>query len=133
MKYIDADKLIDIIEKLESTFKKLEKTIGREEFFKGKREMAVQTRSIITSLQQEQPEVDLENELDKSTIVRRLQGWVARDRNGELNLHLTKPSKRIDDWFNLYCIALDREQFQELKWSDQSLEVEVVIGLNGKK
>jgi hypothetical protein len=66
MKYIDAEKLIAGIDRLKTIFEEMSAIDGpRKEFFCGKKEMAVQTIGIITSLQQEQPEVNLEKEIEK--------------------------------------------------------------------
>ena len=62
-KYIDAEKLIGYIKNLNKVFETCAAAdVSRKDFFEGKREMGVQVISLINSLQQEQPEVDLEKE-----------------------------------------------------------------------
>lgn len=72
MKYIDADKLIAEIERRQE---QLRICCGDPVFSgKEKKDMIVayeeleRLRSIITSLQQEQPEVDLEKEIDREIV-----------------------------------------------------------------
>lgn len=65
MKYIDADKLIAEIERYKkgSAIARFDNAGENAEYFQGKVEMCDDLTHIITSLQQEQPEVDLVAEL----------------------------------------------------------------------
>lgn len=66
MKYIDINKLYKQVDELMARFAKLEKeaepdTEDLSIFYQGKKEMCSDLLNIIDSLQQEQPEMDLEN------------------------------------------------------------------------
>lgn len=49
--------------------------------------------------------------------------WIARDKNGELWLHKTKPVKFLNIWCSVGDIELvslvDKSIFSEVKWSDE--------------
>lgn len=67
MKYIDAERLYKQVDELMARFAKLEKeaepdTEDLSIFYQGKKEMCSELLGIIDSLQQEQPEVDLERD-----------------------------------------------------------------------
>lgn len=69
MKCIDAEKLYKQIDERMARFAKLEKeaepdTEDLSIFYQGKKEMCSELLGIIDSLQKEQPEVDLEKEID---------------------------------------------------------------------
>ena len=59
--------------------------------------------------------------------------YVARDKNGRLFLYLSKPFRRGDEFFsnergnimlrNLKCFGLNPDDFKDLKWEDESIEV----------
>lgn len=60
--------------------------------------------------------------------------WVARDKDGCLNLFSSKPVKEKDvDWWELADIENDEEfmelnpeLFPDLRWEDEPIEVELV-------
>lgn len=48
--------------------------------------------------------------------------WIARDKDGSLWLHKTKPYKLDDYWYNegdVSDIALEKDWFPEVKWKDE--------------
>lgn len=70
MKYIDAERLYKQVDELMARFAKLEKeaepdTEDLSIFYQGKKEMCSELLGIIDSLQQEQPDVDFEKEINK--------------------------------------------------------------------
>lgn len=65
MKYIDTNKLIAEIEKYENSAIDAYNPLGEDaDFWHGKVVACEDLKTFITSLQQEQPEVDLEKEMD---------------------------------------------------------------------
>lgn len=69
MKYIDADKLYKKIDERMAKFAELEKETEPNDtdlsiFHQGKRKMCSEILTLITSLQQEQPKVDLEEYIE---------------------------------------------------------------------
>ena len=52
-----------------------------------------------------------------------LEGWVARDEDGELYLHLMEPQKVTGQWtapdLHLGYIKLGDVVFPEVQWSDE--------------
>lgn len=60
--------------------------------------------------------------------------WVARDKDGELNLFITKPQRsdaigyNYENWdsYNEHWISLDSKLFPDLTWDDEPIEVELV-------
>ena len=92
-KYVRADRLIAEIEReVESSSKKIKsgKSDEKSTFCRGEITALYTIKSIISSLQQEQPEVDLENYLENY-----FKGWHIEEEIG-----LTKP----DGWS---CIVAD--------------------------
>ena len=59
--------------------------------------------------------------------------YVARDKNGRLFLYLSKPFRRGDEFFSnergnimlrdLKCFGLNPDDFKDLKWEDEPVEV----------
>ena len=59
--------------------------------------------------------------------------YVARDKNGRLFLYLSKPVRRGDEFFSnergnimlrdLKCFGLNPDDFKDLKWKDEPVEV----------
>lgn len=62
--------------------------------------------------------------------------WVARDKDGELYLYESRPTKESDDslvWTvdsDAYFEKLDRESFPNLKWEDDPIPVKLVPKIN---
>ena len=68
--------------------------------------------------------------------------WIARDKDGELNLYTHKPNRctavgwnneswdiqSTDEYVNF--MTLDPSMFPELTWDDEPIEVELVIKKN---
>ncbi len=56
--------------------------------------------------------------------------YVARDKNGTLWLYSEKPHREDDCgvWFSdtLNIMALNREEFPQLKWEDEPIEVKLI-------
>ena len=69
MKYIDAEKLYEKVDALMAHYAKAEKEMEDDAelsiFYQGKRKTCSEIINLITSLQQEQPEVDLEKFTEK--------------------------------------------------------------------
>ena len=66
MKYIDADKLKKSIGNyMEDAHAALNPVDGDADYYKGKNDACKDTQEFITSIQQEQPEVDLEEEMQE--------------------------------------------------------------------
>ena len=66
-----------------------------------------------------------------------IEGWVARDEDGELYLYLRKPKKVAGQWLTREFqlgFKLDGESFPEVKWSDdEPTKVKITIEkLHGK-
>lgn len=75
MKYIDADKLYKKIDELMTHYAKSEEDMDAEgytdfaTYYQSKRKMCSEVLNIITSLQQEQPEADLELLKNKAELI----------------------------------------------------------------
>ena len=64
--------------------------------------------------------------------------YVARDKNGRLFLYLSKPFRRGDEFFSnergnimlrdLKCFGLNPDDFKDLKWEDEPVEVFLNLG-----
>lgn len=69
-------------------------------------------------------------EKDADTVI---QGWMARDADGDLNFYYDKPrrEKAVWDepqyWIGETQIDLDPDLFPDLTWDDDPIEVEIVI------
>ena len=59
----------------------------------------------------------------------KLHGWVARDKNGSLNLYEVEPIRVDDHWWDVDYVSvyLDADAFPELTWKDEPIEVELLI------
>ena len=76
-----------------------------------------------------------ERELRKSQ--NKVHFYVARDKNGRLFLYLSKPFRRGDEFFSndhgnimlhdLKNFGLNPDDFKDLKWDDEPLEVFINI------
>lgn len=53
-----------------------------------------------------------------------IQGWVARDRDGEIYLYEDKPVQCSDEWAGRLHSEFD---FQKLRWPSDPIEVEIII------
>lgn len=60
-------------------------------------------------------------EKDTDTV---LQGWVARDKDGEIYLYEDKPVQCSDEWAGRLHPEFD---FQKLRWPSDPIEVEIII------
>lgn len=58
-----------------------------------------------------------------------IDGWVARDKDGEIYLHRSKPKRAINLWYNELpeTVALPRTSFPSLAWESEPLEVTITI------
>lgn len=60
--------------------------------------------------------------------------WVARDKDGELDLYIKKPQRsdaigyNHENWdsYDEHWIPLDPKLFPDLTWNDEPIEVELV-------
>ena len=63
--------------------------------------------------------------------MKKLEAWVARDKDGMLYLYLAKPRKHQSKWLpNILFdfVGLSRESFPEVKWEDEDpTKVKIVI------
>ena len=58
----------------------------------------------------------------------KIKGWVARDKNGVLSLYHSNPERDGNSWDGLYFMRrIDRDNFPNLKWEDNPIEVELEI------
>ena len=58
----------------------------------------------------------------------KIKGWVARCKSGELSLYHSKPERDGNSWDGLYFMCrIDRNNFPDLKWEDEPIEVELEI------
>lgn len=65
--------------------------------------------------------------------------WIARDEGGVLALYRTKPKRIHFNWFDRYIFRkkdcwrgtllgyLDNNEFSDLSWKDEPIEVELVL------
>ena len=56
--------------------------------------------------------------------------WLARDKDGSLNLHGDKPTRIDDYWGNLDgsgMVYFDDEAFPEITWESEPVEGELLI------
>lgn len=53
-----------------------------------------------------------------------IQGWVARDLDGEVFLYENKPERGDGEWLGRISSEFD---FQQLKWGSDPIEVEIII------
>lgn len=60
-------------------------------------------------------------EKDADTVI---QGWVARDKDGEIYLYEDKPVQCSDEWAGRLHPEFD---FQKLRWTSDPIEVELII------
>ncbi len=60
-------------------------------------------------------------EKDADTVI---QGWVARDLDGEVFLYENKPERGDGEWLGRISSEFD---FQQLKWGSDPIEVELII------
>lgn len=60
-------------------------------------------------------------EKDADTMI---QGWVARDLDGEVFLYENKPERGDGEWLGRISSEFD---FQQLKWGSDPIEVEIII------
>lgn len=60
-------------------------------------------------------------EKDADTVI---QGWVARDLDGEVFLYENKPERGDGEWLGRISSEFD---FQQLKWGSDPIEVEIII------
>ena len=58
---------------------------------------------------------------DADTVI---QGWVAQDRDGEIYLYENEPKRGIDEWLGRLHPEFN---FQEVRWSNDPIEVEIII------
>lgn len=73
--------------------------------------------SFIDTLQQEQPEVDLDNKIEKY-----LRGWVARDKDGRLWFYTDKPWKHDGKSWEVpegEYMEIDKTWYPNVKWEDE--------------
>lgn len=52
-----------------------------------------------------------------------IQGWVARDLDGEVFLYENKPERGYREWLGRISSEFD---FQQLKWESDPIEVEII-------
>lgn len=60
-------------------------------------------------------------EMEADTVI---QGWVARDKDGEIYLYEDKPVQCSDEWAGRLHSEFD---FQKLRWPSDPIEVEIII------
>lgn len=60
-------------------------------------------------------------EKDTDTVI---QGWVAQDRDGEIYLYENEPKRGSDEWLGRLHPEFN---FQEVRWSNDPIEVEIII------
>ena len=58
---------------------------------------------------------------DADTVI---QGWVARDLNGDVFLYENNPERGYDEWLGRISSEFD---FQQLRWESDPIEVELII------
>lgn len=66
-------------------------------------------------------------EKDADTVI---QGWVARDESGDLYMYICKPKKisNLGYWDgDVVDVAPSNNLFPDLTWSDNPIEVEIII------
>ena len=52
--------------------------------------------------------------------------YVARDHNGDLHLHMSKPKKQGWVWQSEVFILLDKNEFPKVEWENGMVEVEII-------
>lgn len=62
----------------------------------------------------------------------KIRGWIARDKNGKLNLFSTEPfrsNSAFSDWYprDEIAFALDSHLFPNLLWESDPIEVELIM------
>ena len=59
----------------------------------------------------------------------KIKGWVARDKDGELELYDLKPYRDKDGWISEkgYDVPINKDMFPDLRWKSEPIEVELTI------
>lgn len=71
--------------------------------------------------------------LKETESLPKLKGWVARDKNGEINYFQEYPRRITEDRRNYWwdrdyiSMCIDENSFPELTWEDEPIEVELLI------
>lgn len=71
---------------------------------------------------------DLDFNVEEVTI----DGWVARDRDGDIYIYRNKPTREDDIWLDddaPNLISLQKSSFPSLTWDSDPIEVELTIKL----
>lgn len=72
---------------------------------------------------------EIDEEIKKKAKYPKIKGWVARDKDNDVYVYLTQPSRFKEQWVcgGDVWVKIPHTDFPELKWEDEPIEVELTI------